>query len=56
MPVVGSTTLQPGKENTLTVTEHPRTEPHLFEITVESKDPAEAEKKIYIRFDHKPAE
>lgn len=56
MPVVGSTTLQPGEVSTVTIAEHPRTGPHILEVTVESNDPEEAEKKIYIRLDHNPAE
>ena len=56
MPVVGSTILQPGEESTLIIAQHPRTGPHLFEVPVISNEPAEAEKKIYLRLDHNPAD
>ena len=50
MPVVGSTTLQPGEESTLVVgqTQHHGMGPHEFEIIVKSNDPVEPEKKLYL--------
>ena len=50
IPVVGSTTLQPGEESTLLMGEtvHHSAGPHEFEITVKSNDPVEPEKKLYL--------
>ncbi len=50
-PVVGSRTLQPGGESTLTIPEHHMEGRHIFEITVKSNDPVEPEKKIYFKFE-----
>jgi hypothetical protein len=53
IPVVGSTTLQPGEESTLLIgtTAHYGEGPHEFEITVKSNDPVEPEKKLYLTVD-----
>jgi uncharacterized membrane protein len=50
---VGSTTLQPGEESTLSIETAPAgahmSGAHLFEITVRSNDPVEPEKKLEVR-------
>jgi uncharacterized membrane protein len=50
---VGSTTLQPGEESTLSIETAPAgghmLGAHLFEITVKSNDPVEPEKKLEVR-------
>ena len=43
--------LQPGEESTVMIPAHTMDGPHLFEITVESNDPAEPEKKVYLSFE-----
>ncbi len=48
--------LQSGEESTITIPEHSMEGMHLFEITVESNDPVEPEKKILLRFDIVPEE
>lgn len=53
---MGSTTLEPGEEGTLTIPEHNHEGKHLFEITMESNDPVEPRKKIYFSFETMPAE
>ena len=51
MPAVGPTALPPGEETTLLVDQHPVTEPHVFEIAVESNDATPGE-KIYLTLDY----
>ncbi len=50
MPVVGSTTLQPGEESTILIGRTPHHSPglHEFEIIIKSNDPVEPEKKLYL--------
>jgi hypothetical protein len=48
--------LQPGEESTITIPAHTMEDPHLFEITVESNDPAEPVKKLHLRFEVIPEE
>lgn len=51
MPVVGSTTLQPGEESTLTIPGHAMEGRHRLQVTVESNDPIEPQKKLYFNFE-----
>jgi len=46
--------LQPGEESTITLPAHTMEDPHLFEVTVESNDPTEPEKKVYLSFEVVP--
>ena len=55
IPVVGPRTLQPGEESTILIgeTAHRSAGLHEFEITVESNDPVEPEKKLYLAVNFK---
>jgi len=43
--------LQPGEESTIVIPAHTMDLPHVYEITVESNDPVEPEKKVYLSFE-----
>ena len=46
--------LQPGEESTITLPKHIMEDPHLYEVTVETNDPMEPVKKLYLRFEAIP--
>ena len=58
IPVIGPRTLQPGEESTILIGETARNSAglHEFEITVESNDPVEPEKKLYLAVNFKEDE